>query len=336
MIFTGQGKVGSENGRPEVRYQLSSRADFFETLVGMQTTYRRPIVNSRDEALCGSAAYDDAARNLARLHCIFYDNNLCHVANLLKIGVMQIVLAMIEADKVKPDLMLEDPVKAAVRWSHDADLKQRCQLVSGKQVTAVELQLMILEAARKCGTAGDLDTVPRFNEILDLWEDTLLKLEATDYHELTARLDWVLKLHILNRARQRDPGLSWKSAKIKYLDHIYSSLELSEGLYWSYEAVGAVDRVVDDRRIEYLRHEPPDDTRAWTRTMLLRAIASRDITDVDWDSIRFGRLDLALDDPRRFRREETIELFETLDDVDDIAIALGARSPRISYPALTH
>ena len=53
IVYTGQGKVGSENGAPEVEFQLSQRADFFERLVGSQTTHNRPIVNSRDEALCG-------------------------------------------------------------------------------------------------------------------------------------------------------------------------------------------------------------------------------------------------------------------------------------------
>ena len=72
-----------------------------ETLVGDQTTYRRPVVNSRDEALCGRSATPVAIANqMARLHVIFFDNTLCHVASLLKVGMMQIILAMIEAQRV--------------------------------------------------------------------------------------------------------------------------------------------------------------------------------------------------------------------------------------------
>jgi hypothetical protein len=33
-------------------------------------------------------------------YCIFFDNTRCHVATLLKIGLMQIVRAMIEAEQV--------------------------------------------------------------------------------------------------------------------------------------------------------------------------------------------------------------------------------------------
>ena len=36
-IFTGAGKVGAENGRPATGYQLAQRADFIETLIGIQT-----------------------------------------------------------------------------------------------------------------------------------------------------------------------------------------------------------------------------------------------------------------------------------------------------------
>src|SRR2546428_12810018 len=79
IVFTGQGKVGTQNGRPPVPYQISQRADFFETLTGIQTTFNRPIVNSRDEALCGPWTYgvvSDPGSGYARLHVIFFDNVL--------------------------------------------------------------------------------------------------------------------------------------------------------------------------------------------------------------------------------------------------------------------
>jgi hypothetical protein len=50
QIFTGSGKVGSENGRPDIPYQISQRADFFEERVGLETTMRRPRPSSNSEA----------------------------------------------------------------------------------------------------------------------------------------------------------------------------------------------------------------------------------------------------------------------------------------------
>ena len=55
ILYTGQGKVGAENGQPWVPFQITQRGDFFECIEGMQTTWRRPIVNSRDEPHCGPA-----------------------------------------------------------------------------------------------------------------------------------------------------------------------------------------------------------------------------------------------------------------------------------------
>src|SRR6266571_4516135 len=52
QVFTGAGKVGREGQRSEsgtATYQLSQRADFFEAEVGLETTLKRPIFNTRDE-----------------------------------------------------------------------------------------------------------------------------------------------------------------------------------------------------------------------------------------------------------------------------------------------
>ena len=208
IVITGQGKVGAENDTPQVNYQISQRADFFETLYGLQTTYRRPIVNTRDEPLCGLPSYGAGQWNggtrprsrLARLHVIFYDSNLCHVACLLKVGMMQIVLAMLEAGEVNPQLMLEDPLECVVRWSHDPSLAARSRTATGRRLTAVELQLMFLEEAAKFVDRGGCEgCVPRAGEILALWADTLEKLRAGDLDALTGRLDWVLKLRRWNK-----------------------------------------------------------------------------------------------------------------------------------------
>jgi Pup amidohydrolase len=328
IVYTGQGKVGAENGRPAVAFQLSQRADFFEAVTGVQTTYRRPIVNSRDEALCGREP--EPSPDLARLHCIFFDNTLCHGSSLLKVGTMQMMLALLEAERVDPDLLLDDPVAAVVRWSHDPTLTARARTASGKALTAVELQLLFLEEAQRFAAAGGFDdVVPRAGDILALWEDTLLELRAGDVTGLSSRLDWVLKLRILRRAMQQRPGLTWAAPEIKHLDHLYGSLDPAEGLYWAHERLGIVERLVSESEVERFVHEPPEDTRAWTRAMLLRLAGPDGIEDVDWDRIRFRRArrgywpvvrTLHLDDPLGFTRaavEGVIQDAATLDDVLD-------------------
>ena len=244
-------------------------------MTGTQTTFDRPLVNSRDEALCGTPVYQGSAGwkqpDFARLHCIFYDSNLCHVACLLKVGVMQIVLAMLEADCVNPALILDDPLEAVVRFSHDPSLQARARMASGKNLTAVELQLLFLEEAEKfCARGGCDQVVPHAGEILALYADTLQKLHQGDLDAVAGRLDWVLKLRILERAMAQRPSLGWDSPELKLLDHLYSSLDPSEGLYWIYEQAGATERIASAAQIERFIHEPPEDTRAFSRAMLLR------------------------------------------------------------------
>ena len=195
--------MGAENDTPHVNYQISQRADFFETLYGLQTTYRRPIVNTRDEPLCGLPSYGAGQWNrrtrpqsrFARLHVIFYDSNLCHVACLLKVGMMQIVLAMLEAGEVNPQLMLEDPLECrasaaatihpAGRESRDGDGPASDR---GRAATAVPgrgREVRRPRRLRRLRAPGRRN--PR------LWADTLEKLHAGDLDALTGRLDWVLK-----------------------------------------------------------------------------------------------------------------------------------------------
>lgn len=314
MVFTGQGKVGSENERPEVAYQISQRADFFETVTGTQTTYRRPIVNSRDESLCGKSGH------LARLHVIGFDNTLCHGANVLKVGTMQLVLAMLEAQDVDTRIAIDDLVSAAVEISHDPSLQQSVRLVDGIRATAIEIQQRFLEHALRHRDAHGFETVPRADEILSLWEDTLTKLAARDLDALAGRVDWILKSRILERALEQRSDLDWKSPELKYLDQIFGSLDPEEGLFWPHVRSGLVEPWVSEDEIDHFVSEPPHDTRAWTRAMVLRQFDASEVEKIDWDRIdlrldRRGerrRVELRLDDPLGFTRETTPSLFESV------------------------
>lgn len=339
LIFTGAGKVGSENGQSAVPYQISQRADFFETLIGLQTTFARPIVNQRDEALCGQPRYGEMtggeARQMARLHVIFYDNTLCQTSSFLKVGVMQIILAMLEAEQVNPHLILDDPLETVVMWSHDSTLSVRARMVSGTSLSALELQMLFLEEAKRFIEAGGCqDIVPHADEIVALWADTLQKLWSGDLAVLASRLDWVLKLGILERAMQQHPELTWESPQLKHLDHLYSSLDPNEGFYWIYERNGFVERLVTDEQIQRFMHTPPEDTRAFTRAMLLRKADPDAVDQVDWDCIKFklkGKnpwgttyrtLDLA--NPLAFTRAQTAQIFQQRASLEQTLDALEA------------
>src|SRR5436189_1148020 len=133
QVFTGAGKVGSENGAEAVDFQLSQRADFFEEEVGLETTLKRPIVNTRDEPQADPQLY-------RRLHVIAGDANLCEVATFLKVGSTAIMLAMIEDDFIDKDLSIASSVPSMRTVSHDPTCRATIDVASLGRCTAVEVQ----------------------------------------------------------------------------------------------------------------------------------------------------------------------------------------------------
>src|SRR5216110_85200 len=153
QIFAGAGKVGTEapgTSSTDVPFQLSQRADFFEEEVGLETTLKRPIVNTRDEPHCDPQKY-------RRLHVIVGDANLCEVATFLKVGTTAIVLAMVEDEFITKDLSIVGPVAAMRVVSHDPTCRATVELLDGGRLTAVELQWEFLRLAQKYADEIGLD-----------------------------------------------------------------------------------------------------------------------------------------------------------------------------------
>ena len=107
QIVCGAGRLGIGQDGREDGFQISQRADFFEVEVGLETTLKRPIINTRDEP------HADPERH-RRLHVILGDANLSEVSTYLKVGTTAIVLAMIEDGFINEDFSIDQPVSRCV------------------------------------------------------------------------------------------------------------------------------------------------------------------------------------------------------------------------------
>ncbi|HEY7401451.1 MAG TPA: depupylase/deamidase Dop [Actinomycetota bacterium] len=275
QVFTGAGKLGAEaqwDERGKAIYQLTQRADFFETEVGLETTLKRPIINTRDEPHADPDKY-------RRLHVIIGDANLCEVAQFLKIGTTAIVLKMIE-DAFLPNLSLQSPVQALHDISRDITCTAAVPLADGRRMTAVQLQWEYFEHARKFVDRED-DT-PENREVLERWEAVLAALE-TDPLSLHRELDWVAKHRLLDAYRERD-GLGWGDPKLRAIDLQYHDVRRSKGLYYRLEAAGKVERLTTDHEVDLAIMEPPEDTRAYFRGNCISRYPDA-IAAASWDSI---------------------------------------------------
>ncbi len=79
QVVTGAGRVGIGQDGQEHGFQISQRADYFEVEVGLETTLKRPIINTRDEPHADAEKY-------RRLHVIIGDANLSEISTYLKLG----------------------------------------------------------------------------------------------------------------------------------------------------------------------------------------------------------------------------------------------------------
>jgi len=278
QVVAGQGRVGiGQDGRGD-GFQLSQRADFFEVEVGLETTLKRPIINTRDEPHADAERY-------RRLHVIIGDANLSETSTYLKLGTTSLVLAMIEDKFLTVDLSVEEPVSSLRAVSHDPSLRHVLTLRSGRTLTAVQLQMEYLEQARKYveDRFGD-DVDAQTADVLDRWESVLTRLEQDPM--LCAReLDWVAKLRLLEGYRTRD-GLGWGSSRLQLVDLQYSDVRPEKGLYARLVARGAMERLVSEDEVLSAVEHAPEDTRAYFRGECLRRYPTQ-VAAASWDSVIF-------------------------------------------------
>ena len=277
-VITGSGRVGRGQDGRRPGFQLSSRADFFEVEVGLETTLKRPIINTRDEPHADPELY-------RRLHVIVGDANMSEVATYLKMGMTSLVLAMLEADWLTEDLMPLNPVTELHSVSHDPSLSHRITLRSGRTLTAIQLQREYADQAAKYvadayGADADAETL----DILQRWQSTLDTLER-DPGELVDQLDWVAKLQLLEGYRRRD-ALEWTDARLQLVDVQYSDVREERGLAHRLEARGKLQRLTTDDQVASAEVNPPENTRAYFRGECIRRFPNS-VAAASWDSVIF-------------------------------------------------
>jgi Pup amidohydrolase len=289
-LFIGSGKVGVETPALDaetVEYQISQRAEFFEEIVGLETTLKRPIVNTRDEP------HADPKR-FRRLHVIVGDANLSEIATFLKVGTTAIVLSMVE-DEAGPtrDLSLSDPVRALHQVSADLTLSRPLALTDGSTATALELQWELFGAARKyaeengLASLGDDGTVGA--SVMEHWETVLEGLES-DPSSLSDRVDWVAKRELLLAYMGRH-SCGWKDPRVAALALQYHDLRPDKSVFRRLD----METLVDPADVATAVSEPPLGTRAWFRGKCLARWPDAVVT-ANWDSLVF---DIGTDPLRR-------------------------------------
>ena len=320
QLFTGSGKVGSELvgvSRDMVPFQLTQRADHFEEEVGLETTLKRPIVNTRDEPHCDSRKY-------RRLHVIAGDANMSQVATLLKVGTSAIVFAMLEDGFMADAPVIVDPVQAMHQVSHDLSLEKPLTLSTDTTMTALEIQWELFTRATRWAESCGLESVGEVcgKMVLERWEEVLHGLE-TDPMSLASQIDWVAKKRLLEGFMSRH-GCGWDDSRLSALDLQYHDLRPSKSLA---SRVG-LEVLVSEQEARRATTEPPSDTRAYFRGKCLQKYADS-VVAANWDSIVFDIGDdplrrVPMLEPARGTVEHVGNILERSTTVAELLDLLGA------------
>ena len=316
QVFAGAGRLGQGQDGRIPRYQIAQRADFFETEVGLETTLKRPIINTRDEPHADPEQW-------RRLHVIVGDSNMSDVATFLRLGSTAIVLSMIEDGWMRAvDWLPLHPVAEMHAVSHDPTLTHRVELPGGRRMTALELQKAFLEHAEAyCAQRSEDPDPAQTRDVLDRWQ-TVIDGLADDPSTVAGQVDWVAKLRLLEGYRDRD-GLEWSHPRLALVDLQYADIRADRGLAHRLEARGLLERLVTDDEVRRAVEEPPDDTRAYFRGECVRRFPQA-VVAASWDSVV---LDIGADeslvriptlDPHRGTRAHVGDLLDASTDPIDM------------------
>ena len=274
QIFAGAGKIGIEaesSGTQPGLFQISQRADFFQTLVSIDTMNKRPLVNTRDEPHADAARY-------RRFHVIIGDSNMSEWATALKVGTTALTLDLIERGKA-PQLEIAQPVNATKSISRDQDYHWIIELSDGRKISAIDVQRLYLKAAES-EHGGDSE----ISWLLREWENVLNDLER-DVTTTADRVDWAAKKVMLSSFREEEK-LSWSDPWLQAIDLEYHNIQPDQGLFFELQRQGSMRNLVSEKEIKDAIFSPPETTRAWFRG---RSVArfNHAISSIQWDKIEF-------------------------------------------------
>ncbi|KAA8822106.1 depupylase/deamidase Dop [Bifidobacterium vespertilionis] len=329
QIYAGSGRVGLGERSEGVGYQLSQRADYVHAKVGLQTTFDRPIINTRDEPHASSDRY-------RRLHVIVGDANRMEVPQVLKLGVTSMLLWLLEhADEagydlksLENDLALADPVAAMHAVSHDLTLCAPLTLANGGTTTAwlmqVRLRAAVYEATavvHGTDTRGEPAWPDRSTaSVMAMWGQALADVaairHANDDGRLgmkaeASRVEWLAKWQLLERLRRKIGG-DWDDARLRAFDLGWAALDPRTSIYAKVEP--RTERALDPGAVDHAVAEAPADTRAWLRANLIRRFPD-EVAAASWTHVSVrgemtgsepgsNLFDFAMGDPARYGEAE--------------------------------
>jgi len=293
QIFTGAGKIIGIGGKARhgvsgAPFQLTQRADFIDHVFSDRTTQMRGIINTRKRDI------HRHGENI-RLHVILGDSNMSDYAIALKNGVTAMLLRLLEEGALHDIPNLSQPVKALKETSINHECALELEGQKGWR-TALDIQSLYLEKAQRFFSIHEPDSENR--ELLSHWEVILGALKymrlstnrgtiEDDPYEARRKIDWLLKLWLFERARKK-AGTSWDDPNLRLMDFRYHDLDPHTGMFERCQSLDLVDRLAEEEEIVRAQSDPPGDTRACMRGLIIQESMNKEVEVIvkNWESIK--------------------------------------------------
>jgi hypothetical protein len=272
QILCGAGKVGSENGGG-VKFQLSQRADFFTEPASVDTLYRRPIFNTRDEPHGNPTQW-------IRLHVIAGDANMIAGCTARKVGLLKIALALCMKGEA-PKWEISDPVRAFREISCDESQEFRIQLRGQNWTTAYEILDSYLCAYDSVVPEEESD--PELRQLV--LECRALLETLRNGGDVGAQIDWAAKKSVLTQYVEGE-GLDWSDPILRSIDLEYSNIDPEQGLFEALAQMGSVEAQPCDAELEARLQKVFEPTRALARGIAVSKFNDR-LMGACWASLTF-------------------------------------------------
>ena len=273
-VLVGSGRVGIGQRSERPGFQISQRADYVESEIGLQTTFNRPIINTRDEPHADNARW-------RRLHVINGDANRFDVPIYLKIATTDLLLWFLEqaytegSDRFTEALtrlrrltIIGDPVEEHWALSHDPTLSHELRTQSGS-MTALAIQRAFLDAISPAVTRVEDAQAHR---ALALWRQVLDVLEQWRHDgagPAAQMVEWVAKYELCEGLRRRS-GTGWDDPRLAALDIQWADLRPGRSVVDRLDAAGRIHRLASEAEIQRAADTPPEGTRAAIRGTAIR------------------------------------------------------------------
>ena len=268
-VLVGAGRVGIGQRSERPGFQISQRADYVESEIGLQTTFNRPIINTRDEPHADDARW-------RRLHVINGDANRFDVPIYLKVATTDLLVWLLEqahteGSGVLKDTMSDlgrlaiigDPVEEHWAVSHDPTLSYELT-TQGGAMSALAIQRAYLEiitpVVKRTGEREAQRALLLWGQILDALEQW-----RSDGSGPAAQLvEWVAKYELCEGMRRRS-GTGWDDPRLAALDIQWADLRPGRSVVDKLDAAGRIHRLVTEAEVQRAADVAPEGTRATIR-----------------------------------------------------------------------